>query len=126
INSNIKYYTMETIKLEYIDVFDNNKSKHLEVCSSLIKESYNLNSLFALMVDGESMQPLINHKSVIVADLSNKKLVENGVYIVYYENKMWIKKYKNKKFISINPNFNHLIYKQEEVHIVAKAVLIKS
>ena len=114
---------MENIKLEYIDIFDDNKSKELLFSAFLIKETYTLNSLFALQVDGESMQPVINHKAVIVADLSNKKLIENGVYIVYYENKMWIKKYKNEEFISINPDYSHLVYKKQSVHVVAKAIL---
>ena len=116
---------METIKLEYTDVFNNNKNKELVFSKHLINKEFNSKSLFALLVDGESMQPVINHKAVVVADLSKKELINDGIYLVYYENKMWIKKYslKNKNFYSINPNFSHLVYEESTVHLVAKVLL---
>lgn len=115
---------MITINLEYTDVFDN-KTKELVFSKHLINKKYNEKSLFTLMVDGESMQPVINHKAVIVADLSQKELENDAVFVVYYENKMWVKKYnkEGKTFFSINPNFAHLVYKQEDVHIVARVLL---
>jgi len=116
---------METIKLEYTDVFDNNKNKELVFSKHLISTKFNEKSLFAVLVDGESMQPLINHKAVVVADLSKKELINDGIYLVYYENKMWIKKYslENKTFHSINPNFFHLVYKESDIRLVAKVLL---
>ena len=116
---------MESIKLEYTDVFDNNKNKELVFSKHLINKEFNLKSLFALLVDGESMQPVINHKAVVVTDLSQKELINDGIYLVYYENKMWIKKYSLEKesFYSINPKFKHLVYKEKSVHLVAKVLL---
>ncbi len=113
------------ISLEYTDVFDNNKVKKLQFSKDLIKTSFKEASLFALLVDGKSMQPVINHQAVVVADLSNKTLEEDGVYLVYHDNKMWVKKYNLKKqiFFSINPEFSHLVYKEEEIHLVAKVIL---
>ncbi len=113
------------INLEYTDVFDNNKTKEIKFSKNLIKTPYNEKSLLAILVDGKSMEPVINHKAVIVADISNKKLENGSIYLIYYENKMWVKKYdsKNKTFISINPNFSHLIYKEEEIHLVARVIL---
>ena len=49
---------METITLEYVDVFDENKTKTLTFSKHLIKEPFNEKSLFANQVDGKSMQPV--------------------------------------------------------------------
>tara|TARA_B100001063_G_scaffold246174_1_gene284329 strand:- start:642 stop:1007 length:366 start_codon:yes stop_codon:yes gene_type:complete len=116
---------MSIINLEYTDVFDDKKIKKLTFSKHLLNSHFKEESLFALLVDGKSMQPVINHKAVIVADLSNKTLEKEKIYLVYYENKMWVKKYslKSKSFYSINPDFSHLVYKQEEVHIVAKVLI---
>lgn len=116
---------METIKLDYIDVFDGNLSKSIEFSKDLIKEPFNEASLFANMLDGKSMQPLISHKAVLVADLSNKELIDESIYMLYFQDKMWVKKYNkiDKTFVSINPEFSHLVYKEDEVHIVAKVLL---
>jgi phage repressor protein C with HTH and peptisase S24 domain len=116
---------MKTINLEYTDVFDNNTTKDLVFSKHLLNKEYKEESLFALMVDGKSMQPVINHKAVIVADLSQKELINEAIYILYYENNMWVKKYnqKDKTFFSINPEFSHLVYKQEDIHLVARVIL---
>ncbi|WP_419765833.1 MAG: S24 family peptidase [Arcobacter sp.] len=113
------------IKLEYTDIFNNKKIEKLQFSKNLIKHTYNEKSLFAILVDGKSMEPLISDKAVVVADLSNKTLENDGIYLVYYENKMWIKRYKaeNKTFFSINPAFSHLTYKKEKTHLVAKVLL---
>jgi len=116
---------LETINLEYTDAFDDNKTKELVFSKHLITKEFNQKSLFTLMVDGQSMQPVINHKAIIVADLSQKVLEDDAIFVVYYENKMWVKRYnkKEKIFFSINPKFSHLIYKEENVHIVARVLL---
>jgi phage repressor protein C with HTH and peptisase S24 domain len=116
---------MSIIKLEYTDVFDDNKIKDLTFSKHLINSEFKEESLFTLLVDGESMQPVINDRAVVVADLSNKNLVDEKIYLLYYENRMWVKKYslENKNFYSINPEFSHLIYKEDEVHVVAKVLI---
>ena len=116
---------MSIVTLEYIDVFDGNKTKELVFSKYLIKTQFNEKSLFPLMVDGKSMQPVINDRAVIVADSSQKELVNDGIYIVYYEDKMWVKKYdeKNRLFVSINPDFSHLMYTVSDVHLVARVLL---
>ena len=116
---------MKIITLQYIDIFDDNKTKDLTFSTHLINQKFKEESLFISIVDGESMQPLINHKAVIVSDLSNKKLENSSNFLIYYENKMWVKKYnkENKTFISINPNFSHLVYKENEVTLVAKVLI---
>ncbi len=116
---------MDIIRLEYTDVFDENKVKELVFSSHLIKGKYNQGSLFPLMVDGKSMQPVINDRAVIVTDLSQKELKDEAIYVVYYGDKMWVKRYKedDKTFVSINPDFSHLVYKKDEVHIVSRVLL---
>ena len=73
------------------------------------------------------MQPVINHKALVVADLSQKDIKNEKIYIVYYNNKMWIKKALIKEnktaFVSINKDYSHLVYDFEDVHVVAKVLL---
>jgi len=113
------------IKLEYIDIFDKSKKKELIFSKHLLNNDYNEKSLFSIIVDGKSMQPVINDRAVVVADLSQKELEDGKIYLVYYEEKMWIKKYDEVKkiFVSINPDFSHLVYKKDEVHLVAKVLI---
>jgi phage repressor protein C with HTH and peptisase S24 domain len=113
------------INLEYTDIFDDNRVKKLQFSKHLINTSFNEKSLFAILVDGKSMEPRINDRAVIIADLSKKNLEDEKIYLLQYENKMWVKKYdlKNDTFVSINPNFSHLIYKSKDVYLVAKVLL---
>lgn len=71
------------------------------------------------------MQPLIKDRAVIVMDLSQKKLIGEDIYVVHYESKMWVKKFSSKDgtFVSINPDFTHLVYKKDEVNIVGKVII---
>ena len=116
---------MSLISLEYSD--ENAKKHKLEFSEALIKEPYKKESLFVIKVDGESMQPLISDKALVVADLSQTSIVNESIYLVYQNSKMWIKKAKIENgittFISINKNFSHLIFSQEESRVIAKAVL---
>ena len=119
---------MSTIRLEYHQE-KNGKivKKELVFSKDLLKNPYILESLFVIQVDGKSMQPFINDKSLVIADLSQKKFEDEGIFLVYKDDKMWIKKAKiiNDKefFISINPDFKHLIYDKDSSRIIAKAVL---
>ena len=72
------------------------------------------------------MQPFIQDREVIAVDLSQKILLDEKIYVVHFEGKMWVKKYdeKNEIFVSINPEFSHLIYKEEDVYIVGKVLEI--
>lgn len=115
------------ISLEYKDIFDKNKDKKIEFSKDLLVNEYNLNSLFVVKVDGKSMQPVINDRALVVADLSQKEVIHDGIYLVYKEDKMWIKKAyvvkDERKFISINSDFSHLVYDLKDVHVVAKVLL---
>jgi len=113
------------INLEYTNIFDNNKVKKLQFSKHLINTPFNEKSLFAILVDGKSMEPRINDRAVIIADLSKKVLEDKKIYLLQYENKMWVKEYdsKNDTFVSINPDFSHLIYKRKDVHLVARVLL---
>ncbi|PHO10102.1 peptidase [Malaciobacter canalis] len=118
---------MDILTLDYVDVFDENKSKKLSFSKELLDENIKESSLFVLRVDGKSMQPVINHKALVVADLSQKDIKNEKIYIVYYNNKMWIKKALIKQnktvFVSINKDYSHLVYEFKDVHVVAKVIL---
>jgi len=119
---------MSLISLEYIDVLGGkNEKKVLEFSEDLLKAPFNKSSLFVVKVDGRSMEPVIQDRALVVADLSQKELEDQGIYLVHYENRMWIKQAKEDRnrltFISINKNFSHLVYEAETVHIVAKVIL---
>lgn len=119
---------MPLITLNYVDTLDaDNEKKVLKFSTDLLKEPVNKDSLFVIKVDGESMQPVIMNRTLVVADISQREIKDGCVYLVYYDNKMWIKKAEQKLnemiFVSINEAYSHLVYKEEEVRVVAKAVL---
>ena len=108
---------MNTIKLEYHqEIAGKIQKKELEFSKELLQTPYNLTSLFVTQVDGKSMQPLISHKALVVADLSQKEFEDEAIFLVYKDEKMWIKKAKiidkEEYFVSINPDFSHLVYKK--------------
>lgn len=119
---------MDLITLEYSEMIDGKlEKKRIEFSKSLLIEPYRLKSLFVIKVDGQSMQPLIHDKALVVADLSQIKMVDKSIYLIYKDNMLWIKQAKveeNKSlFVSINEEFSHLVYKYEEVRVVAKVLL---
>lgn len=119
---------MNTIKLEYHqEIAGKIQKKELEFSKDLLKTPYNISSLFVIQVDGKSMQTLINDKALVVADLSQKEFEDEAIFLVYKDDRMWIKKAKivdeKEYFVSINPDFSHLVYKKEETRIIAKALL---
>lgn len=93
----------------------------------LLPEPVNKESLFVIKVDGESMQPVIKDRTLVVADLSQREVEDQGIYLVYKDNNMWIKQAKQEDtgmtFVSINKAFSHLVYSEAEVRVVAKVVL---
>lgn len=119
---------MALVSLDYVDVLGGkNEKKVLEFSMDLLPKPVNEGSLFVIKVDGESMQPLIKDRTLVVADLFQKTVSDQGIYLVYKDNKMWIKKAKEEStgmtFVSINKAFSHLVYKEVEVRVVAKVVL---
>lgn len=125
----IKGNNMNLITLEYRDI-ENNSNQELSFSKVLLKEPYKESSLFVVCVDGESMQPMIKHHALVIADLSQKKLINDAIYLVYKDENMWIKKAIKDKdnidkflFVSINEAYSHLVFKQDDVHLVAKVLL---
>ena len=119
---------MERIKLDYVDLLGGqNEKKVLEFSADLLPYDINRNSLFVIRVEGCSMEPMIKDRALVVADLSQKELEDGAIYLVYKEERLWIKPAsvveKLKRFVSINPAFSHLVYEENEVRVVAKAVL---
>jgi len=119
---------MALIRLEYVDVLDGKNEKSvLEFSKELLKAPVNEQSLFVVRVDGESMQPVIQDRALVVADLSQKNVDVGGIYLVQYENRMWIKQASMETgkmmFVSINKAFSHLVYDAAQVRVIAKVVL---
>ena len=119
---------MSLISLEYKELIQGKAiDKKLEFSSYLLKLPYKLESLFVSKVEGKSMQPVINDAALVVADLSQNEFLDNSIFLVYYEDKMWIKKSQIidniEYFVSINKDSSHLVYRKEEVRIIAKVLL---
>lgn len=119
---------MLTLSIEFSEIIDNKVEKRDIVFSeSLLKDTYTKESLFITKVDGQSMEPMINDKALVVADLSQNEYIDNGIFLVYYEDRMWIKKAKSIEnedfFVSINPDYSHLVYKKDEARVIAKVLL---
>ena len=76
-----------SLKLEYHQNVDGKiVQKELQFSKDLLKEPYNLNSLFVSMVDGQSMEPNILHGSLVVADLSQKEFENEAIFLIYKDN----------------------------------------
>ncbi|HEY9190558.1 MAG TPA: S24 family peptidase [Sulfurovum sp.] len=119
---------MDTIKLEYHQIIDENAvRKELEFQTDLLKVPYSQKSLFVSTVHGESMQPLIKDRSLVVADLSQKEFEDEGIFLIEKDENMWIKKASNIDnkafFVSINPDYSHLVYETDDCRIIAKVLL---
>lgn len=119
---------METISLEYYEKIDDRwETRELIFSSALIQRSYSHASLFVIRVDGQSMEPFIQHNALVVSDLSQKEYENGSIFLVYKDDRMWIKKASviegKEYFISLNEGYEHLVYLSSEVRIVAKAIL---
>ncbi|MFA9373548.1 S24 family peptidase [Poseidonibacter sp.] len=119
---------MSIISLEYHEIINNKvEKKQIEFSEYLLKEPYNLSSLFITKVDGQSMQPVINDKALVVADLSQQEYEDEKIFLVSKDNKMWIKKAKiingEKYYVSINKDFSHLVYKYDDARMIARVLL---
>ena len=113
------------ITLEYY----NQSLKQKEVLHfspSLLKEKPRISSLFVIKLEGESMQDLIQDKSLLVASLDADTLSDGCLYLLDHENTLWLKKAKKIKntfvFVSINKKFSHLVFKEEDIRVVAKVL----
>lgn len=119
---------METIRLEYHEKINGvSEKRELVFSSSLIRPPFLRTSLFVIRVDGRSMEPLIGHDALVVADLSQKDYEEGAIFLVYQDDRMWIKKASivdnTECFVSLNKGYEHLVYSASEVRIIAKALL---
>lgn len=119
---------MSLISLEYSEIIDNKINKRqIEFSNLLLLDSYNIESLFITKVDGQSMQPVINDKALVVADLSQTVYIDKKIFLIYKDDKMWIKKAQEikdeKYFVSINEKFSHLVYKENECRVIARVLL---
>ncbi|MCL4433046.1 MAG: peptidase [Epsilonproteobacteria bacterium] len=119
---------MENITLDYFEHVNGEfEKKELIFSSFLINELYAIKSLFVIRVEGQSMEPLIQHDSLVVADLSQKYFEDDRIFLIYKDDRMWIKKASliddKQYFVSINKGYEHLVYELSEVRIIAKALL---
>lgn len=119
---------VETITLDYFENVDGEpRKKELVFSSSLIQHPYTPASLFVIRVEGQSMEPVIRHDSLVVADLSQKDFEDGAIFLVHKDDRMWIKKASlvegEEYFVSINEGYEHLVYRSGDVRIVARALL---
>lgn len=119
---------MSIISLEYHEIINNKvEKKQIEFSKYLLKEPYKESSLFITKVDGQSMQPVINDKALVVADLSQQEYEDEKIFLVSKDNRMWIKKAKiidgEKYYVSINKDFSHLVYKYDDARMIARVLL---
>lgn len=119
---------MDLIELEYADITNNKvEMKVLKFSKDLIKVPFEEDNLFVIKIEGKSMQPMINDNSLIVADLSKTTIIDRGIYIITEESNTWVKQAKvdndNITFIPINQEFSDHVFKNENVRVIAGAVL---
>lgn len=102
-------------------------TQEVHFSKSLLKAPYSEASLFVISVQGRSMEPHILDGSIVVADLSRTRFEPEAVFLVQHQGQLWIKKARliedEAFFVSLNPEFEHLVYALDQVRIVAKALL---
>lgn len=116
------------IDLDYSEIVgDEVISRRLTFSSHLIKRDFRVESLFVSKVDGRSMEPLIDDRALVIADISQRDFSDGDIYLIYKDNAMWIKQAfvadGERFFISINPDYKHLQYRFDDCRVVATVLL---
>lgn len=99
----------------------------VEVSKKLLKEfNCNVEHLHVVEIQGESMEPRLNHGDRVFVDTDDKSLHEGCIYIFTWEGRLYCKKVhfikgKGLKMLSFNPNYEDSIIPEEELKQVQVA-----
>lgn len=113
-------------------VYDENTVKHLQISSAIINISTGDN-VCLINATGNSMQPVIDDRDLLLVDLSNKDFIDEGIYVVRLENTLLVKRLQKIPngivLISDNPQYEKIIlnsdnFNENDAAIIGKVISI--
>lgn len=113
-------------------VYDENSVKHLQISSAIINISTGDN-VCLINATGNSMQPVIDDRDLLLVDLTHKDFIDEGIYVVRLENTLLIKRLQKIPngivLISDNPQYapitlNSDNFNENDAAIIGKVISI--
>ena len=113
-------------------VYDENSVKHLQISSAIINISTGDN-VCLINATGNSMQPVIDDRDLLLVDLTHKNFIDEGIYVVRLENTLLVKRLQKIPngivLISDNPQYEKIIlnsdnFNENDAAIIGKVISV--
>lgn len=113
-------------------VYDENTVKNIKISSAIINIKTGDNVCF-INATGNSMQPVIDDRDLLLVDLSNKDFIDEGIYVVRLENTLLVKRLQKIPngivLISDNPQYapitlNSDNFNENDAAIIGKVISV--
>ena len=113
-------------------VYDENSVKHLQISSAIINISTGDN-VCLINATGNSMQPVIDDRDLLLVDLTHKDFIDEGIYVVRLENTLLVKRLQKIPngivLISDNPQYEKIIlnsdnFNENDAAIIGKVISV--
>ena len=113
-------------------VYDENTVKNIKISSAIINIKTGDNVCF-INATGNSMQPVIDDRDLLLVDLSNKDFIDEGIYVVRLENTLLVKRLQKIPngivLISDNPQYEKIIlnsdnFNENDAAIIGKVISV--
>ena len=113
-------------------VYDEDSVKHLQISSAIINISTGDN-VCLINATGNSMQPVIDDRDLLLVDLTHKDFIDEGIYVVRLENTLLVKRLQKIPngivLISDNPQYapitlNSDNFNENDAAIIGKVISI--
>ena len=113
-------------------VYDENTVKHLQISSAIINISTGDN-VCLINATGNSMQPVIDDRDLLLVDLTHKDFIDEGIYVVRLENTLLVKRLQKIPngivLISDNPQYapitlNSDNFNENDAAIIGKVISV--
>lgn len=113
-------------------VYDENTVKNIKISSAIINIKTGDKVCF-INATGNSMQPVIDDRDLLLIDLSNKDFIDEGIYVVRLENTLLVKRLQKIPngivLISDNPQYapitlNSDNFNENDAAIIGKVISV--
>ena len=109
-------------------VYDENTVKNIKISSAIINIKTGDKVCF-INATGNSMQPVIDDRDLLLVDLSNKDFIDEGIYVVRLENTLLVKRLQKIPngivLISDNPQYAPITLNSENFNVNDAAIIGK-
>lgn len=113
-------------------VYDENSVKHLQISSAIINITTGHN-VCLINATGNSMQPVIDDRDLLLVDLTHKDFIDEGIYVVRLENTLLVKRLQKIPngivLISDNPQYSPITlnsnnFNENDAAIIGKVISV--